>query len=127
MHARATARQMTRPELRVFLQDWFCGCGEPDEAAKALLRLLRLHPLFDNREAFEAWLPDVGLQNLVLYSLDRKELTEHGGSVGGGWLTPLGEQVLSALAAEEADGFEALTEMHCAHGYDIDDREHVCQ
>jgi hypothetical protein len=102
---------MTRPELRVFLGGWFCGCGNPEDAAAALLRLLNLHPLSDHRDEFEKWVPDSGLQYLLLYSLDRYELTEHGGTVGGAWLTSKGEAVRDALAREEGDGFAALTEL----------------
>lgn len=117
---------MTRQELRVFLQDWFCGCGSPEDACAALLRLLDLHPLYQHREELEAWIPDNGIRMLVLYHLDRLDLTEHGGTVEGAWLTADGTRVRDALRAEAADGFEALNEMSCAHGYDIEDASHVC-
>jgi hypothetical protein len=117
---------MTRPELRVFLSDHFCGCGSPEAASAALLRLLRLHPLYDHRAEFKAWVPDDGIEYLLLYALDRWELTEHGGSAGGAWLTPKGEAVRDALTREEADGFEALNGNYCVHGYDVDDESHDC-
>lgn len=115
-----------RQELRVFLSQWFCGCGNPEDACAALLRLLRLHPLYDHRAEFKEWVPDDGIEYLLLYALDRHELTEHGGSVGGAWLTPKGEAVRDALAREEGDGFEALLNNHCVHGYDFDDQAHDC-
>ena len=108
---------MTRQELRVYLADWFCGCGHPEHACAALLRLLRLQPLYNNRAEIDAWLPDDGVQHLLLYKLSADDLTEHGGSVGGGWLTDKGRDVQAALAVEEADGFEALTESACVHGF----------
>lgn len=117
---------INRQALRRFLDGWFCGCGNPEDAAAALLRLLRLHPLYEHRPKFEAWLPDDGLQYLLLYMLDRFELTEHGGSVGGAWLTPKGEAVRNALAREEGDDFEALLDEHCIHGFDIGDESHDC-
>lgn len=117
---------MTRQELRVALDEWFCGCGCPEDAAGALLRLLRLHPLYEHYDELRAWVPDLGVQYLLLYQLDRLELTEHGGSVGGAWLTDKGTEVRDALAREQADTFEALLAQHCIHGFDIDDDSHDC-
>ena len=112
---------MTRQELRVFFQKWFCGCGQPEDAAAALLRLLRLHPLHraEARREFEAWIPDEGVQYLLLYQLDHLDLTEHGGTVSGGWLSAEGDRVLEALVREEADGFKAACAACCIHGYAI--------
>lgn len=109
---------MTLPELRVFLQDWFCGCGSPEDAVTALERLLALHPLYDNRAAFEALIPNDGMQYLMLYTLDHFDLTEHGGSVGGGWLTEKGKAVLAAIRAHDADEICAQC---CIHGVAVDD------
>jgi hypothetical protein len=108
---------MTIQELRVVLQEWFCGCGSPDMAADRLRDLLALHPLFDHRPEFEALIPDEGLQCLILYTLDHFDLTEHGGTVGGGWLTKKGKAVLAAL---QEHGSEKATEQSCYHGYSID-------
>ena len=117
---------MDRPALRRYLAEWFCGCGNPEDAAAALLRLLRLHPLYDHHEEVTTWLPDDGVRYLLLYKLDRDELTEHGGSVGGAWLTSKGEAVRDALSREEGDDFDALLAQHCVHGFDIDDDSHDC-
>ena len=114
---------MTRQELSVFLKTWFCGCGLPEAAARALRDLLALHPLYENRESFERMIPDSGLQYLVLYMLAHLDLTEHGGSCGGGWLTEKGKAVLDALNREAADGFEALMSQRCMHGYAVDGDE----
>lgn len=97
-------------ELRAFLDEHFCGCGSPPDAYGALLRLLRLHPLHSNRAAFDEWITDSGVEYLLLYWLDHAGLTEHGGTVGGAWLTPKGESVCAALAREEGDGFDNLTQ-----------------
>jgi hypothetical protein len=121
MAATNSTPAMTRRELRVFLQDWFCGCGSPDAAADTLRILLALHPLHSNREAFEALVPNNGIQYLLLYTLDQFDLTEHGGNVGGGWLTDKGHAVLAALDNEKADDYEALFAMSCAHGYAVDE------
>lgn len=117
---------LTREGLRMVLDEWFCGCGNPEDAAGALLRLLRLHPLYEHHDEFDEWITDGGVAMLLLYQLDRLELTEHGGSVGGGWLTEKGTAVRDALAREEVDGFEALFADHCVHGFDIDDQDHDC-
>ncbi len=111
---------MTRQQLRVFLGEWFCGCGSPELAAQRLLDILKLHPLFDHRSEFDAIIPDDGVQMLMLYTLDHLELTEHGGSVGGGWLTDTGKAVLGALLVESQDGFAVLFEMACVHGYSVE-------
>lgn len=111
---------MTRQELRVFLQDWFCGCGQPEAAADILRIILALHPLHSNREAFELLIPNDGLQYLLLYTLSSFDLTEHGGSVGGGWLTDKGHSVLAALEREKADDYGALFAMACIHGYAVE-------
>jgi hypothetical protein len=118
-------KPMTRPELRVELE-WFCGCGSPEEAAATLLKVLRLHPLYENRPAFEELVPDTGLQYLLLYQLSDRDLTEHGGTCGGGWLTEKGLAVRGALEAEEVDGFDALFGDHCVHGFGDETPDHDC-
>ena len=116
---------MTRQDLSIFLQGWFCGCGSPEAAAAALLRLLRLHPAYDHAEELETLVPDNGIRHLLLYHLDQLDLTEHGGNIGGAWLTDKGEMVLDALTREEADGFVALLRSRCVHGFS-DDELHDC-
>jgi hypothetical protein len=111
---------MTREELRVFLQGWFCGCGNPDDAAKTLHDVLAAHVARD-RDTLTALLPDVGVRHLLLYTLDHFGLTEHGSSVEGAWLTDKGTRVFEALVREAPDNFETLTEGDvCIHGYSFD-------
>lgn len=117
---------MTRQQLRVVIGEWFCGCGDPALAAERLRDILALHPLYDNRAAFERLVPDEGIQYLLLYMLDSLDLAEHGGNVGGAWLTPLGQDVLDALNAEAASDFQSMMESWCAHGFDLSDDTHVC-
>jgi hypothetical protein len=116
---------MTRQALRVFLIDaGWCVCGNPDQACRALLRLLRLHPLnwnvYRDRSQLDAWITDGGVKYLLLYMLHSLGLTEHAETVSRAWLTAAGVSVLIALANEEADDFEALNEPHCVHGIDLD-------
>jgi len=116
----------TRQEIRAYLDKRFCACGSPEKAVGALLRLLRLHPLFEHREEFEKWITDEGIAYLLLYMLDSDDLTEHGGSVGGGWLTENGHGLRDGLLRESADDYEALLAPHCVHGYDVGDASHEC-
>lgn len=108
---------MTIQETRVFFQDWFCGCGMPENAIECLRDLLALHPLYDNRPAFESKIPDDGLQYLVLYTLDHFGLTEHGTGIGGAWLTPKGQALLGALKTYSS---EDVAKSCCIHGYVMD-------
>lgn len=125
----------TTEQLAVEL-DWFCGCGNPEAAAKTLLDLLDLFPLYSNREAFEAMVPTNGLQYLLLYALDSLGAKgvngrpdwwmEHGGGIGGSWLAPRGEAIREALRREwESDKFESLFDDRCVHGY-LFDSDHDC-
>lgn len=114
---------MTRQQLRVFLQGWFCGCGSPELAASKLQAMLSLCPFYENRAALEQMIPDAGVLELLLYTLDHFDLIEHGGSIGGSWLSDKGKQVLAALNREASDEFEALMEQSCMHGYSVDSDE----
>lgn len=118
---------MTRQQLRVALDAVpFCGCGCPHDAAAALLRLLRLHPMYEHHDEFKAWVPDLGVRYLLAYMLDGQDLTEHGGEIMGAWLTAKGAAVRDALAREEADEFDELFHAACVHGFDLSDESHDC-
>lgn len=106
---------MTRHELRVVLQGWFCGCGSPELAAARLRDILALYPLYEHRTELEAMIPDAGIPELMLYTLDHFDLTEHGGTVGGAWLSDKGIDVLAALNREAANNFEALEASVVSH------------
>ena len=126
---------VTRQALRVFLDKHFCGCGNPGAAIEFLLGVLRAMNLRDakgdidwhNRgDALKKLLPEPGIEYFVLYWLAEHGLSEHGGSVPG-WLTPLGEGILTALEGEKkADDFESLMRQACAHGFEIEDPHHDC-
>lgn len=75
----------------------FCGCGSPEEAFWLVRDLLRLCPFYENRQAVQARLPDLGVEMLVLYTIDHAGLIEHGGSVGGSWITEKGQRLLDLL------------------------------
>ena len=99
----------------------WCGCGNPDEALGFMRDLMALMKArsdentggFDEPYAESAWakrtaeidamLGDGMLGLSYLYMLDSHDLTEHGGSVGGSWLTQEGERVLAMLQSVDLD------------------------
>lgn len=121
---------MTREELRVFLGEHFCGCGNPTGASATLLEMLEIWNDKDRAAylEFPKLIQDDGAMFLLVYLIDQHMgLLEHGGGVLASWLTSKGEAVMEALRREKADAFEALHEMHCAHGFDVEgDNTHDC-
>jgi hypothetical protein len=85
-----------------------CGCGNPDAAYQFLLDTLSA---FDRSDSWEAscerirewWAVGEGPGYLVLYFLTNADLLEHGGSVGGSWLTPKGKDALNCLRSWGVD------------------------
>lgn len=89
----------------------WCGCGRPEDAAVTILRALEyvaercelMHGDDNDKWIKKAdvlrkkWQPDEGIECVLLYVLDAAELTEHGGSVGGSWLSKKGCDVLDLL------------------------------
>ncbi len=89
----------------------FCGCGRPKEVIiyiRDCLRILTLQDDYNNdKEEFKSYnvryqkackkvFNSEGAKYFMWQSLDKLELTEHGGSVPG-WLTEKGRSVLSDL------------------------------
>jgi hypothetical protein len=91
----------------------FCGCGNPEAARELIAKLLvggkpwepggpaRPCGVDEAAEIIKAD-PEAAAWTL-LYMLDAWELTEHGGSVNGAWLTPRGKQAAEIFAAETID------------------------
>jgi hypothetical protein len=95
----------------------FCGCGCPEVACEFLRDALRLIKqrsdensgglAAENMERYKANWDKIaaflgekdrpGMYWLFLYWLDAQGLIEHGGNVGGGWLTEHGREVLAIL------------------------------
>jgi hypothetical protein len=131
-----TAAEISRQELRMFFDAKIpmCGCGNPGAGVALIHKLLHHHPLYEHIEEKKALLPDVGLEMLILGMLDAAELNEHGGGIGGSWLTPLGKRVRDALDRELAthpddlDPFDSFTASACIHGYSDqpEDAGHDC-
>jgi len=114
---------MTKEELQNYLTTdlpqglGFCGCGSRREASEAVRKVLdaydrKTHPWPkespSDDASWKAWhaerekleeqaLPPGAWGQIALYWLTSCGLLEHGGGVGGSWLTPKGEAVLAAI------------------------------
>lgn len=107
---------------RFYFEDLkWCGCGNPGEALTFMRDVLEL--LYSRSEesraersnmpyeqsawakgakALDEMLPGtLGLS--YLYMLDALDLTEHGGFVGGSWLTDKGNAVLAMLTSRDIE------------------------
>lgn len=107
----------TRDGLRL------CGCGDSEGAYDLVREILALTPFYDNREKLEALCPPAAL-HIVLSCLDGAGLIEHGGAIGGSWLTPKGSHYLDLMQRHELDdsedvglphGGEDCAAMKCRH------------
>lgn len=67
-----------------------CGCGY-DTNYLFIDYLLELQKDFDDRREFNEH------DDIYLQLLEKLDMTEHGGSVGGSWLTELGENFLKTF------------------------------
>lgn len=91
-----------------------CGCGIPENTDEAIYQLLKIRKdwldhTITYEEKKERYKSDMGLDvnkdmhyglvQFVLYVLNEVDLLEHGSSVGGSWLTDLGEMYFCVLEA----------------------------
>ena len=90
-----------------------CGCGDPYSVEKTIRNLLniigRRRNELDKKKAYDkehkelreefqvSSIYDNSLLLFMVYILDDKGILEHGGSVGGAWLSTLGEMYLYVL------------------------------
>jgi len=89
-----------------------CGCGLPEEAYNFCRDMLAV---FDRRDKSKGLVDaEKGLETLICarpdlaahafaHMLSHLKLLEHGGSVGGSWLTDLGAAIVDLRPAVEAD------------------------
>lgn len=82
----------------------WCGCGCPGEVLTFMRDVLqainnRSENWTDetNAKIFELVPRDTALGTSYLYMLDAHGLLEHGGSIGGSWLTDKGKDILKML------------------------------
>lgn len=105
----------------------WCGCGNPEDALtfmRDVLEIMHLRSeenmteaIFDRQgdapwtkrtQELDALLGGGALGLSYLYVLDSFGLTEHGGSIGGSWLTPEGERILTLLKSRDLE--EAMSD-----------------
>jgi len=109
---------MTKEEITDIIFDGFgaCGCGDPVSTIQLLINILKVLDLSNwnnvksltmrgqrklNEQQNEQFTNIVGgdrystIGQIVLYTLDRAKLIEHGGTICLSWLTPLGKEFLS--------------------------------
>lgn len=96
----------------------FCGCGSPEDVLKLLKEVLEILDMRNPRDKDswqisykkleERFYKDDTLLTFFLYWLDDKELTEHGGSVGGSWLSSEGKILLEKLRNIPENDYELV-------------------
>lgn len=105
---------MNAHDLHHFFSDEMpmCGCGNPESVGFMVRDILALCPLYESasQAKIKLILPNDGVFYLVLGVLDRVGLIEHGGGIGGSWITPKGEMILNSLRVEmeKEEGIEAI-------------------
>jgi hypothetical protein len=72
-----------------------CGCGSSDELAQLAMNVLDNYALPHDERTLRVY-DDMTLEVLAHW-IDSKGLIEHGSSIGGSWLSPLGKVVHAEL------------------------------
>lgn len=96
---------------------------EYDQARKEFDALLR-HPASPSEDP-----ADYALYYMTLYALDAAGMTEHGGSVSGGWLSYLGEHLLeNMLKLNDEQLYASISSMGTGVGFsdNYEDRDWKC-
>jgi hypothetical protein len=103
---------MTNHELYHFYTDEvkMCWCNSPEAGAVLLRDILNAMPCYekDNREKLNKLLPSDGLFQWIMSDTATWRLTEHGGGLGGSWITDRGKEVRDALNALDEEGLDKL-------------------
>lgn len=77
-----------------------CGCGSGDLPDLALEVLENFGKEHLDKDRFSVY--DKPEYEVLAHWLDNKELIEHGGSVGGSWLTYKGKELLELLKSTQS-------------------------
>lgn len=108
----------TEAKAMYYDQLGFCGCGDPEGMHKFVCECLEVFDRDSHREKHgqDAWQDAIKALKakvaadpetaayFIAYTLDKVHLTEHGGSVGGSWLTDRGKQFLEIGPMVEEEG-----------------------
>lgn len=77
-----------------------CGCGTSDRLAKRAWKVLSYFASdWDEREKNNYSVYTIPADELLAHWLTHKNLLEHGGSVGGSWLTEEGKKVYKIISS----------------------------
>lgn len=98
----ATVNREVHEARRLLFQFWdfanLCYCGNTDRIIRVIHGALLAHSEpGENFKPLDDALTSDATSLFVIYALDAWGLTEHGGSVYGGWLTPDGVRLRNAL------------------------------
>ncbi|MER6606010.1 hypothetical protein ABT282_08840 [Streptomyces sp. NPDC000927] len=94
--ALAHAYKLFRDELAL------CDCGQPWQGYELVLHLLAIAPYYEHPEKVTQAIGSEGATHLVLSMLTNADLIEHGGGIGGSWLTPKGKWFREVLRSIES-------------------------
>lgn len=93
-----------------------CGCGDPGKAWQAVLDALEYAGTDHMKRNYNReW---SGAEWFLHYVLDDIELTDHGGSVCGAWLTDAGKEVLAFLRKyghewQDSKAYDFVDDQNC--------------
>jgi hypothetical protein len=90
-----------------------CGCNQPGAAYELVRGILDLTPFYEdgNWRKVQALIGTDGAFQIVLGVLTDADLLEHGGSMGGSWITPKGEYVRELMRRypwDSTDGDDSI-------------------
>ncbi len=90
------------PDFMLPIAKSICGCGAPEDAYGSVLQHLELRELPYERRPKE-WPYGDARDLFMAYVLDSWGYTEHGGSIGGSWLSESGKGLLRFLKENGPD------------------------
>lgn len=77
----------------------FCGCYQPEEGFKLVREVMNaINDTTNDRNCMSSYdMRNGSVEKVfIMYWLDEREITEHGGSIPG-WLTPYGKELLHVM------------------------------
>jgi len=114
-----------------------CGCNRPETAYELVRDILNLAPFYEdgNWRTVSSLIGSDGAFQIVVGLLSKLDLLEHGGSMGGSWLTKKGEYVRDLVNRHEwgtteygdsgePNGVDDVGYPECCHGEDGCPPEH---
>jgi hypothetical protein len=109
---------------RLFYTDLHqCGCGNPADTWELIHEVLSLAPFFEDQRWKQV--EDIlgRAYDFVLGVLSDADLLEHGGSVGGSWITDKGRWLLQAIERVGLDDLDEKVGLFGLPHFESDDGE----